>query len=240
MTYTDNTYADNYDLRLNSADFEDVADAIDGLQYDTKTGWASVLDTWTYASASTITVPSGATALYQAGDKLWMTNSGTKYFYITSVASTTLTVTGGSDYTVANAAISSIYVSRADWPFGFPAHFNWTPTLTGFSADPTNTRYLFRIMHKYCIVDFRQTTSGTSNATTFTTTIPVAAATITNGGWGTILWQAYNNGAEISPPGRVFVVSAGTTATLQTTTASGAWTNVNGKMASFSGLAYPI
>jgi hypothetical protein len=66
-------------------------------------------------------------------------------------------------------------------------------------------------------------------------------ATVSNGGWGVSLWQAFNNSAEISPPGRAFVVSAGTTATLHTTSASGAWTaGSTGKMASFTGLTYPI
>lgn len=229
------TYADNYDLRLNSADFEDVADAIDGLQYDAKTGWASVLDTWTYASATTITVPSGATALYQVGDKLRMTNSGTKYFYITAVASTLLTVTGGSDYTVANAAISSIYISRAHWPYGMPACFNYVPTLVGFSANPANAVYQFWVTGMHCNLNVRQGTAGTSNSTDFTITLPITAATVSNCSWGVVPYSAIDNGTASTTPAQAQIVSAGTTVILARSIsgAGGAWTNVNGKAASF-------
>ncbi len=87
-------------------------------------GWTAVTDSWTYASASTITVPSGAASIYKKGDKLKLTQTTVKYFYIIGVADTVLTVTGGSDYTVANAAISAIYYSHQLNPIGFPEYFN--------------------------------------------------------------------------------------------------------------------
>ena len=94
-------------------------------------GWMPVSESWSYASATTITVPSGAASRFQKGDKLKLTNnSTTKYFYIVGVADTVLTVTGGSDYTVHDSAISNIYVSRADRPFGFPVVFSYTPVVT--------------------------------------------------------------------------------------------------------------
>jgi len=73
-------------------------------------GWTSVSDTWAYASASTITVPSGAASVYTVGDMVKLTQTTVKYFYITAVADTELTVVGtASTYTVANAVISSVY-----------------------------------------------------------------------------------------------------------------------------------
>jgi hypothetical protein len=95
-------------------------------------GLYQITDSWSYASATTITVPSGATNLYQKGDKLRLVQSNTtKYFYVIGIASTTLTVFGGSDYSVANSAISDIYLSRQQNPFGFPLYHNYTPsTLT--------------------------------------------------------------------------------------------------------------
>lgn len=89
-------------------------------------GWTSTSDSWSYASATTITVPSGAASLYKKGDKLKFTQTTVKYFYITTVADTLLTVTGGSDYTVANAAISAISYSHVANPIGFPDYFNTT------------------------------------------------------------------------------------------------------------------
>lgn len=98
------------------------------------TGWSEITDTWAYASATTITVPSGAASLYQKGDKLRLTQTTVKYFYIVGVADTVLTVTGGSDYTVANAAITDIAISRASDPFGFPGYFSFTPVFTNLTV----------------------------------------------------------------------------------------------------------
>lgn len=85
-------------------------------------GWVAVpfADTWTYASASTITVPSGAAAKYSPGMRVKLTQTTVKYFIITAVADTLLTVYGGTDYTVANAAIAGTSYSSVKAPLGFP------------------------------------------------------------------------------------------------------------------------
>lgn len=87
-------------------------------------GWVGVSGTWSYASATTITVPAGAASIYQKGDKIKITQTTVKYFYVVSVADTVLTVTGGSDYSVANAAITSPSYSKTENPQGFPHWFN--------------------------------------------------------------------------------------------------------------------
>lgn len=92
-------------------------------------GWVEVDETWSYASATTITVPTGAASRFQVGDKLRLTQTTVKYFYVVAVADTVLTVTGGSDYAVANEAISLIAYSRCERPFGFPDFFSYTPTI---------------------------------------------------------------------------------------------------------------
>lgn len=90
----------------------------------TYNGWQLVSDTWAYASADTptftITVPSGAASLYGVGMRIKLNQTTDKYFIITAVADTVLTVYGGTDYTLANAAISSVYVSLMKAPLGFP------------------------------------------------------------------------------------------------------------------------
>ena len=94
-------------------------------------GWISANQTWTYASATTITVPAGAVAKYQKGDKIKLTQTTAKYFYVVGVADTVLTVTGGIDYTVANAAITLPYYSKVSNPQGHPGWFNYVPTVNG-------------------------------------------------------------------------------------------------------------
>jgi len=97
-------------------------------------GWCDIDELWAYASASTITVPTDATTRFQVGDKIRLTQTTVKYFYVIAVAATTITLSGGSDYTVSNEAISSIAYSRAERPFGFPDFFNYTSTLGGIMS----------------------------------------------------------------------------------------------------------
>jgi len=122
----------NLDLIYNGTDF------ILLLQNDLlNDGWTKVYETWTYASATTITVPSGAASRYRKGDKIKLTQTTVKYFSIVAVADTLLTVTGGIDYTVANATITSPYYSHAESPIGFPLYFNFTPTVTATAGTIT-------------------------------------------------------------------------------------------------------
>jgi len=53
----------------------------------------------------------------------------------------------------------------------------WVPTFTGFSADPTSVTARYTLSGKMCTAYFFAT-SGTSNATTFTITLPFAAANV--------------------------------------------------------------
>lgn len=146
-------------------------------------GWVGVTDSWTYASATTVTVPSDATAKYSVGDKVKFVQTSTKYFYITAVASTTLTLYGGSDYTVANAAISSINYSKAATPLGFPGGFNFTPTWTSSGTAPaigngTFTGYFSmsgkKVYLRFKFVGGSTTTWGTG---TYYITLPVTGYT---------------------------------------------------------------
>jgi hypothetical protein len=100
-------------------------------------GWINSGQTWAYASATTITVPTGAAAIYSIGDKIRLTQTTVKYFNVITVADTVLTVTGGSDYTVANAAITAPGYSKVVSPVGFPASFNYSPTVTTINGTIT-------------------------------------------------------------------------------------------------------
>jgi hypothetical protein len=82
-------------------------------------GWQAVFDTWAYASASTVTVPSGAANKFMVGQKVKFTQTTVKYFIITGVTDTVLTLFSPFGSTVANAAISSISISAGMAPAGF-------------------------------------------------------------------------------------------------------------------------
>jgi len=91
-----------------------------GAGYD-KSGWIPA-GTFTYASATTITVASGAALIYKVNDKIKFTQTtgGTKYAYVTIVADTLLTINLSGLYTLENEAITAPYYSHIVNPLGFP------------------------------------------------------------------------------------------------------------------------
>lgn len=194
--------------------------------------WVAGSGTWTYASATTITVPAADAALMVVGTKIWITQTTSKFYYVTAVSGTTVTVSGGSDYTVANAAITAPYFSNAQNPFGFPKSFAYTPTLTGFSADPTSSVYRFSMDGSLVTLYVRQSANGTSNATSFSISLPVTAKTITNMVWFSAALDATDNGTNLTTPARMQISSAGTTCAVLKDAAGAAWTAANGKRAS--------
>ena len=104
-------------------------------------GWIDPLENWTFSSADgstgIITVPTDATLKYQPGMRIKLTQTTVKYFIITVVTATLLTVNGGTDYTLANAAISANFYSPMKAPFGFPLDpTKWT-VITKNTADLT-------------------------------------------------------------------------------------------------------
>jgi hypothetical protein len=136
-------------------------------------GWTSVDVAWSYASASTITVPSGAASLYQKGDRIKWTQTTVKYGVIVAVADTLLTIAVNTDYVVANAAISAIYYSHQANPLGYPYSFAYTPT--GISATNVTLSGRFSVIGNKCEVFFKAAFTG---AITFTTmpTLPITAS----------------------------------------------------------------
>ncbi len=103
-------------------------------------GWIPAEQTWTYASADdptfTFTVAADVTTKYSAGMKIKLTQGTVKYFIITAVSTfsggnTTITVYGGTDYDLANAAITLPYYSMVRSPLGFPmSPVKWSVVFT--------------------------------------------------------------------------------------------------------------
>ena len=89
-----------------------------------KTGWIPVSDTWTYVSATSFKITGkDVRDRFPKGTKIKLVQSGSqKYFYVIATAfstDTTITITGGSDYSLANEAISGQAYSYAAAPQGF-------------------------------------------------------------------------------------------------------------------------
>lgn len=114
-------------------------------------GWQSASETWTYGSADsptfTFTISGDKTTKYSPGMRIKLTQTTVKYFIITVVAyvapTTTITIYGGTDYTLVNAAISSNYYSMCKAPLEFPLNpTKWTvqtkDTTQRSQASPVN------------------------------------------------------------------------------------------------------
>ena len=87
-------------------------------------GW-DIAEIWTYVSPTSFSINGDKRDKYQKGDKIRLKQGGDwKYFYITGVSysapNTIVTITGGSDYTLANAAIQNNHYSKAMNPQGWP------------------------------------------------------------------------------------------------------------------------
>lgn len=122
-------------------------------------GWIAALETWTYASSDTaaggststngvstytFTITGDLTSKYSAGMKIKLTQTSDKYFIITKVehsaGTTTVTIFGGTDYTLANAAITLPYYSMVSSPQGFPLNpEKWTVEFVSSSNQSQST-----------------------------------------------------------------------------------------------------
>jgi hypothetical protein len=100
-------------------------------------GWIATSLTYTYSAADSptfvMTVPADVTGFIYAGCRIKLTQSTVKYFIVTAVlysaGVTTITMYGGTDYILANSAISSVYFSNAKAPQGFPLNpIKWSVT----------------------------------------------------------------------------------------------------------------
>ena len=113
-------------------------------------GWIYDTDTWSYVSTTSFKV-SGKDVRYKfpKGTKIKLVQSGsTKYFYVVATnysADTTITITGGSNYALANENISGQAYSYAAAPQNFPKRFAYTPIVTysGGTTNPTSITTTF-------------------------------------------------------------------------------------------------
>jgi hypothetical protein len=86
--------------------------------------WYTETHTWTYLSADTPTfiadTDSDLTGIISVGMKLILVQGTDKFFIITAIDSTTVTMYGGTDYTLTSDPITAVYYSGQKAPFGFP------------------------------------------------------------------------------------------------------------------------
>src|SRR5688572_31735843 len=109
---------------------------------------------------------------------------------------------------------------------------NWTPTYTGFSVNPTGGTTRYTLNGKMCTI-WHQQGAGTSNATTFTFTLPFAAA-------GTNVSNPVVVDNSTQQTGRIQTSAASNICTVFATAAAGAFTASGNKNCQISGWTYEI
>lgn len=98
-------------------------------------GWIKDTRTWTYASATSFT-RTGASTLWGAGKGIYYKyKQGGAYKYGVGIGTSgdTQNLTGGSDYSLANAPITDTYYSLM-CPADFPGSFAFTPAFVSAGA----------------------------------------------------------------------------------------------------------
>jgi len=148
-------------------------------------GWTEITDTLTYASATSFTIAGvDRTAVYTKGTRIKLTQTSTKYFVVTSSSfstNTTVNITAGTDYTLANAAITAPFYSYQANPQGYPGWFNYTPTYAAsgsmsFGSVTTNLAR-FAVTGRVCNVVLQASgTVGGSVSYGLHFTLPITAA----------------------------------------------------------------
>ena len=131
------------DVNINPDPTNALSESAAGLYVSSQneTGWFPAGETWTYASADaptfTFTVQGDKTGKYDPGMRVKLDQTTTRYFIITAVSYnsgtglTTVTVYGGTDYTLANAAITNPFYSVGKAPLDFnPDPLKWAVILT--------------------------------------------------------------------------------------------------------------
>lgn len=184
-------------------------------------GWVGANESWAFASSTTITVPTDATTKYDVGDFIKITQSATvKYFVITTVAATLLTVTGmnsASPETVANSVISNPAYSKARSPHGLPGGINgvwqtFTPTWANLTIGNATVTARYTQTGK-TVSGFIKVVFGSTSAmgTGPTFTAPVTGASQYGTGAYNFIGVGYTEDAGVSASNCALAFNASTT-----------------------------
>lgn len=220
-------------------------------------GWYSTTATLTYTSwdstnkTGVMASDTDLTGIVNVGARMQITQTTTKYFIVTKITSTAITGYFGTDYTLANAAITSPKYSPFKAPVGFPLDpAKWTQTVTSastanLSAVWANTGSIslsvpigcWSLTYQLVGNPIRNVGSGTNwNAALSESTTSVTSGyeqTISAGGSGSAsASQPFNTTNSLSAPPFVKSYTVATTIYLiqAGTLSSGTLTSLNGSL----------
>lgn len=205
-------------------------------------GWVTSPDTWIYASANSFTI-SGVdrTTTFTKGTRVKCTNNSTTFYGVVASSSfstnTTVTLVANSDYSLANSAITNPFYSYQANPQGYPGWFNYTPTYTGFSANPTTGSSRFNIIGTRCLIQHSESVAGTSNATGFTFSLPVNSSSTSGGNWSSSA-QVQDSGTIQTNSGLIQFGTTSAVANVYKSWNATSWTSSGSKACQFGQIEY--
>lgn len=132
--------------------------------------------------------------------------ASTDYYNLIGRFAATLSATSSFNwsiptFTAANLIQHPIYQTRV---------LTMSPTLTGYSANPTNQTYTYCINYKTVVVWGRDATAGTSNSSSLSLKAPITAQTVSNAVWmGT--GKVIDNGVTQTTEGQLELSSGSNT-----------------------------
>lgn len=179
-----NAWLSNLQNQLDSNQASNLQNQIDSLTLTREGKWTEVSDVWTYASSTTINVPSNATLKYVKGTKVRFKQGGAyKYFNLGIVASTLLTIIPNNTYTITNAAITDIAYSFDSVALGFPETLPFTPGISfggnsvGVTYSLQSGAYWIRGNQIFFTIAITLTNKGSSTGAALITNLPIAVGT---------------------------------------------------------------
>lgn len=210
--------------------------------------YATVSGTDTYTSTLS-PVPGSYTTGMTVRLNFANANTGAATINLNSLGAKALKKQGGAALAAGDIAASTIYTAVYDGTsfqldIGIIGQwYDWVPTWTGFSVNPTTTVARYCVIGKLCTIYLRAVGGGTSNATTTTVTLPFATPN-TASNQMVFAIQAVNAGVVVGATGTTTAViqtrSNSNIADLFTSFASAAWTASGTKGVSISSFSYEI
>lgn len=155
--------------------------------------------------------------VFSVGASTFVVTNGKVGIGTTSPASTLQVA--GTGMTVTSMTVNGFNVLGA-W-------YNWTPTYTGFSSNPTATARYMRMGNTVCFVIDTMNSPGTSNATTLTITLPFATGL--NTALHTVTCRGMDSGLTPVNPAMIYMQVNTATVSIYKDFNGGNWTNSGSK-----------
>lgn len=196
-------------------------------------GWIFVTENWTRTGDHSFAIigSGNLSTRYRKGTKVMYNDPALEFGSVGSVAvtgsNTFVNLIPNTDFAMANTFISGRYISYIENPEEYPGWFNFDANPQGFSSPPSSPSYQWFAVGETLFINYSEPNNGTSNATTFTASLPIASPAALSVPCGVLV----DNGALLTTAGRFNVAAGGTTINFRTNMGNGAWTAANGKRA---------